>query len=285
MTATEKRSLMFSTLAMRSRPIIIAGQPGFARPDSQLVSASQFYEPECAQWMSRLGFQGLDRKGWEYSYILQAIMTYARTGEGTRGLSFGCGKETAVSILASTGSKIIATDYVDPQQVWSAATVDDLFFGDHIDRPTFDERVEFRHVDMNNIDSDLRDFDFCWSTGSLEHIGGHENGLRFVEAAMNCLKPGGIAVHTTEFTITSETVGQDYPTLSFYCRRDIEALAQRLLEAGHMIILNFDRGTTVADTHVDVPPYHAGRTLCAHCGPHVITSIGLIVQKSPELQD
>jgi hypothetical protein len=125
----------------------------------------------------------------------------------------------------------------------------------------------------------LQGYDFCWSTGSLEHIGGHAKGLAFVEAAMGCLKPGGIAVHTTEFTISSETVGRDAPDLSFYCRADIEALASRLLQAGHTIVLNFDRGTTVADTHVDVPPYHAGRTLCAHFGSHVITSIGLIVQK------
>lgn len=272
-----------SILSGRGRPIIVFGQPSFARPDSQLVSASQIYEAEYRKWLDRMGLGlNMDRKSWEYCFIMQAITTYARAGEGARGLGFGCGKEFIPSILAADGAEIVATDYVGEQvsnSGWEARSIEDLFFGQYIDRPTFDRKVSFRHQDMNLIDEDLRDFDFLWSTGSLEHIGSHANGLRFVERAMDCLKPGGVAVHTTEFTITSETVSQDLPDLSFYCRKDIEGLAMRLIDAGHAIVLNFDRGTTVADTHVDLPPYHHGRTLAAHHDAHIITSIGLIIQK------
>ena len=77
---------------------------------------------------------------------------------------------------------------------------------------------------------------------------------------MACLRPGGVAVHTTEFTLTSESVGHDSPDLSFYCREDILALAQRLTELGHLIVLNFQRGTTPPDMHVDVAPFHYGRS-------------------------
>jgi len=225
----------------------------------------------------------MDRKSWEYALILNAIQTYAASGEGSCGLGFGCGKEFTPSILAADGAEIVATDYVGEEMSASgreARSINDLFFEHYIDRETFDRRVSFRHQDMNVIDEDLRDFDFVWSTGSLEHIGGHANGKRFVEEAMACLKPGGIAVHTTEFTISSETVSYDSPEISFYCRKDIEALAQRLIEAGHAIVLNFERGTTLAVTHVDVSPYHHGRTLAAHHHTHVITSIGLIIQRA-----
>lgn len=261
-------------------PIIIDREPKFAAPTSQLVSASQFYEPEFIETARRLSFApNLDRKVWEYSFIVNAIERYAKTGEGTRGLAFGCGKEVTTSVIAASGSEILATDYVTQEKDWQAKGLEDCYSSDHIDRASFDARVKFRHLDMNNIDPDLVDFDFLWSTGSLEHIGGYDRGLKFVENAMRCLKPGGIAVHTTEFTLTSETVGFDMPELSFYSRKDIETLAKRLLEAGHLIVLNFRRGNTVADNHVDTPPFNPGRTLCAHFSNHVITSIGLIIQK------
>lgn len=270
-------------LARRSRPIVVTGLPSFENPDSQLVSASQFYEPACRYWFERIGFPlMMDRKAWEYSYILHAINTYARTGEGARGLAFGCGKEFITAMLAADGAQILATDYVpdtETENHWAARGLDDLFFEQHISKQAFESRVSFQHVDMNEISDELTDFDFCWSTGSLEHIGSHDNGLAFVENAMKCLRPGGIAVHTTEFTLTSETAYYDSAELSFYCRADIEALAARLLANGHMIVLNFDRGMTVADTHVDLPPYHGGYTLAAHFQSHIISSIGLIIQK------
>ena len=149
-----------------------------------------------------------------------------------------------------------------------------------VDRATYDRNVSFRAVDMNDIPPDLGHFDFIWSAGSLEHIGGHQNGLDFIVRSMDNLKPSGIAVHTTEFTISSETVSYDTPEISFYSRADITQLAKRLIDDGHFIVLNFRRGDTVADTHVDIPPFHQGKTLAAHFNSHVVTSIGLIIQKS-----
>jgi len=272
-----------SMLRRRGRPLVVSEPAQFASPDSQLVSASQFYEPEFKQWLSYYSHTVvLDRKVWEYCFIMHALDKHVGLGPGQRGLVFGAGKELIPSILAARGCNIVATDYIPAEAKsigWETRTVDDLYFEGLITRARFDASISFREVDMNAIPSDLRNFDFTWSTGSLEHIGCHANGLRFVEEAMACLRPGGIAVHTTEFTLTSESVGHDSPDLSFYCRNDILALAQRLTEAGHLIVLNFQRGTTPADMHVDVPPYHYGRTLLAHQLSHVITSIGLVIQK------
>lgn len=260
--------------------LVVNRTPSFRTPTSQLVSASQFYEPKFQEIAQRLQLETLlDRKIWEYCFIVNSIETYAKTGPGTRGLAFGCGMEFITSVLAAGGSDILATDYVEQSHNWQARGLSDLYSSAHIDRESFDARVRFQHLDMNEIDPSLTGFDFLWSTGSLEHIGGYDKGLAFVENAMKCLKPGGIAVHTTEFTLTSDDVGYDSPNLSFYCRRDIERLAERLIASGNMILLNFERGTTVADTHVDTPPYNYGRTLCAHFSSHVITSIGLIIQK------
>jgi hypothetical protein len=269
-----------SILAKRQRALVVSGEPSFARPDSQLVTASQIYEPEFAQWASFFSGCTLDRKTWEYCYILQAISVYASERNPGRGLCFGAGREVLPALLASREHNIVATDWrIGTGQGWQTQSREDLFHPHVISRELFDRNVELREVDMNNIPDDLREFDFLWSCGALEHIGSHANGLRFIEEAMACLKPGGIAVHTTEFTITSATVHYDHPEMSFYCMADILELASRLTEAGHLIVLNFTRGSTVADTHVDIPPYHSGMTLAAHHKYHVITSIGLIIQR------
>ena len=119
------------------------------------------------------------------------------------GLCFGSGKEKLPSILVSQGHGIVCTDVPEQEGMdWQTHDLNDLFYPDLIDRDTFERNVSFRPVDMNVIPDDLRDFDFLWSTGTLEHIGGHANGVRFVENAMECLRLGGIAVHSAEFTIT-----------------------------------------------------------------------------------
>lgn len=274
--------MSYSIINSRRRPIILDGQPSFERPDSQLATAAQMYEDSFAPWSAHFrGEPEMDRKVWEYAYILQAITVYAQPGPGKRGLAFGSGKEIIPSILASKGCEIVVTDYVPDvsDRGWEARGLNDLHFPDIIGADQFERLVKFKHQDMNHIEDDLKDFDFIWSTGSLEHIGGHLNGLEFIENAMKCLKPGGIAVHTTEFTVSSDIRGRDHPDLSFYCRKDIESLATKLIDAGHFIALNFNRGNTLADNHVEVAPYGAGQNLNVHFLSHVITPIGLIIQK------
>ena len=68
----------------------------------------------------------------------------------------------------------------------------------------FRRLVDFRYCDMNNISSDLHEFDFCWSCCALEHLGSLSAGLRFIERSLDTLRPGGWAVHTTEFNLFSD---------------------------------------------------------------------------------
>lgn len=135
---------------------------------------------------------------------------------------------------------------------------------------------------MNAISPELHGgFDFTWSSCCFEHLGSIEHGLRFVEESIKLLKPGGIAVHTTEFNLSSndETVSEGGCVI--FRRRDIDRLAQRLTAQGHRICLDYTEGTSPADLHVDVPPYTANPHLRLLLQGFVSTSIGLIVQKAP----
>ena len=61
---------------------------------------------------------------------------------------------------------------------------------------------------MNHLPDDLRGFDFTWSSCALEHLGTLAAGADFVVAQMDCLRPGGVAVHTTEFLVDQRRPGR-----------------------------------------------------------------------------
>lgn len=257
---------------MLSHHIDTSTMPTFKRPVSQLVSASQFLEPSFKDWACKeIGWQfGFNRKLWEYAYILNALDIYDKLAG--HGLGFGVGREPIVPVMLRHGAQLVVSDLSDEEAQahgWAS-----MQFSQEQNN-----KLDFRYVDMNEIPNDLHGFDFLWSCGSLEHIGGLENGLRFVENAMSCLKPGGIAVHTTEFTLSSNDETFESPGISFYRQRDIEQLADRLRAAGHKLELSFTRGEHLLDTIVsdDSSPWELSMKVSL-CG-HVITSIGLIIEK------
>ncbi len=89
---------------------------------------------------------------------------------------------------------------------------------------------------MRAIPAELSGFDFNWSSSCFEHLGTLDAGIDFVIAAVeNTLRSGGIAVHTTEYNLTSnEHTVTEGPTV-IYRRRDIDELVRRLRDRGHIV--------------------------------------------------
>ena len=102
-----------------------------------------------------------------------------------------------------------------------------------------------------------------------------------MENQMDCLRPEGVAVHTTEFNVSSNYKTIARGPLVIFRRRDIEKAAARLRAKGHSIDLDFDSGTSPADLYVDLPPYKEEPHLKLKLGEFVSTSIGLAVRKNP----
>jgi len=122
--------------------------------------------------------------------------------------------------------------------------------------PALRDNIDLRSVDMRQIPDDLaRSFDFCWSACSLEHLGSIEAGLKFIEDSMKTLKPGGVAVHTTEFNIhDGETV--DHRNTVLYQRAHMHDIAQRLTRRGYRVAkLDFNSGSGFLDGFIDIPPW------------------------------
>jgi len=203
------------------------------------------------------------RKLWELSYVMQAFYENGMIAPGRRGLGFGSGQEPVSSYLAAKGVTSTVTDlpieeaegrgWIETGQHISG--LESAFHPRLVSRELFDRSVDFRPVDMNAIPDDLTGYDFCWSICALEHLGTIEQGLTFIERSLDTLRPGGVAVHTTEFNIEDGPTIDNWPTVLFQ-KRHFEALAAKLTAQGHKVAeLDFDPGKGVLDRFIDLPPW------------------------------
>jgi hypothetical protein len=134
---------------------------------------------------------------------------------------------------------------------------------------------------MNRIDDDLKGFDFTWSCCAFEHLGSIDAGIEFViNTVEKTLKPGGVAVHTTEFNMSSNTTTVDNESTVIFRKQDMERLIERLENSGHSVdTLKIAPDASVLDHFVDVPPYSQNLHLKMLLSGYVCTSLGIVIRK------
>jgi hypothetical protein len=249
-------------------------------------------------WAERLGEPWrAHRKLWELAFICQALEERGMLQPGRKGLGFAVGAEKLPAFFAARGCRITATDLPSDDErnkPWAASgqwvgNLEALNESGLCPEATFRDNVAYRPVDMNHIPANLGGYDFTWSTCSFEHCGNLDLGLRFLERQMECLRPGGVAVHTTEFNLSSNDSTLAEGPCVIYRLKDIESVCQRLVEQGHRVEpLDVDPGQDPLDKVVDVPPYHQWATdpparikhLRLNLAGHASTSIALIIHKA-----
>jgi SAM-dependent methyltransferase len=232
------------------------------------------------------------RKNWEWAAIWQAAEQFDMLRPGRSALGFAVGQEWLASAFANRGVDVLATDMPpDHSNVdhWSpsgqhAASRDALFHPNCITREAFEERVRFQPADMNDLSAIPSDSaDFVWSSCAMEHLGSLQAGLDFAWNAMRVVKPGGIAVHTTEYNCSSndETIEDGWNVI--YRRRDIEKFERDLRRIRcAMVNPDFDAGDHQYDMDFDQEPYFTRRSrhIKLAIGNHVATSFVMIIKKA-----
>ncbi|WP_322015538.1 SAM-dependent methyltransferase [Paraburkholderia sp. J12] len=263
--------------------------PSLSRITSQLCTATQFREGAYGRWCREMRTPArFARKQWEFVYILEALSQHGMLQPEKTGLGFGCGNEPLAAVMAKHGAKVLATDLATAEATdkgWvesneHAATLDGLNDFGICDWPTFRRNVGFEFADMNAVPEKFDgQFDFVWSACAFEHLGSIRHGLDFVKNSVRCLKPGGVAVHTTEFNLSSNDQTLEDPGCVIFRRRDMELLATELESLGYEVAsFNFNPGSAPIDHHIDAPPYGIPHLKLALEG-YVATSIGLIVKR------
>lgn len=255
----------------------------YAKWSVMLGIASGRFQPEGPAWT-------LQRKDWEWAAIVQALSERDMLRPGRSGIGFAVGREPLPALFAALGAEVLATD--QPAETvtatWSetgqhAASREALFHSHVCSREAFDARVRFEPLDMTRLDDLPRAaFDFAWSSCSFEHLGSLQAGLEFVLSSTELLRPGGVAVHTTEFNVSSDGHTAESGDDVIYRRRDLEDLDRQLRSrCAGLARLDLFAGDHPFDLTWDYPPYfqHGRPHLKLILHGHVTTSVLLIVQK------
>jgi len=228
----------------------------------------------------------MHRKVWEFAAIAQ-VYHEKFAGFSTKSLGFGCGLEPLPAWLANQHSRVIATDAPHDNAGWSdsnqrSSGLNDLPWMGICRSDYFADNVNFHQVDMNNIPDDLLrgQFDFTWSCGSFEHIGGIDASLSFFCQQMKALKPGGIAAHTTEFNPRDTDRTLNEPNLCLFRARDLRRLDEMLHAQGDRLwTLDLEPGETETDKVIDYPPYKGDVHLSIDVGGWTTTSVLLVAER------
>jgi 2-polyprenyl-3-methyl-5-hydroxy-6-metoxy-1,4-benzoquinol methylase len=279
--------------------------PTFDALVSQVVSTAQFSEPSFTRLRRVLFPQEVQvawgsehatvdvphRKVWEFCYILRAAEQHGKLEPGLTALGFGVGQEPLPAALAKFGLTVLATDLdasAEESAAW-AATGQHLSQMSALSRPevvsdaVLEERVRMRPVDMNHLPDDLGRFDLVWSACALEHLGSPEAGTDFVLQTLNLLKPGGVAVHTTELELRPREATADYGHLAVYRVDDLNELRTEVRRRGLEMEANwYVAMDSPADRWISLPPYPHDDP--AHLklviGDSVSTSVGLLIRRT-----
>ncbi len=256
---------------------------------SELCKAKDWHTDWFARWCKELNERArFHRKQWEYIYIMQALWERGCIEKGNKGLVFAVGTEPLPSIFANHGCDITATDMYPQEGMekgWNSG--DQLCFGiESLNKrglcspDILKEHVNYQVVDMTKIPSELKDFDFNWSSCSFEHLGSLELGRRFLKDQLKTLKPGGWAVHTTEFNLSSNNQTLENGDTVIFRKRDIESIVKELRDEGHYVeVTDYSYGEEPEDFMIDILPHKEIVHLKLQLNEYIVTSVGLIIQK------
>ena len=261
-----------------------------------IANAAPALEPESQAvwgfiWDGMKNDKTMHRKLWEWTAIAQALEERGLLAPGRKGIGYAVGREPMASLFAARGVELVASDFHGETANLGWANTGQL--GDSLAQihwpgilsfEDFSARVRYQNIDMRDLSQIPRDlYDFSWSSCSFEHLGSLEAGFQFLINSLDSLKPGGVAVHTTEFNVSSNENTLEAGDNVIYRKKDIEALDLRLRKLGCAIeALDFDAGGEQHDIAFDYPPFytHGRQHLKLKLGEHISTSMLIIIRKA-----
>lgn len=217
------------------------------------------------------------RKIWEFNQALYGLRRLRRLAPAATALGIGCGHEELMYFLANRIARVVATDLYEGGFLGGEGEADVLQHPAKYAPFRFrEDHLEVRQMNALALQFEAGSLDFVFCLSSLEHFGSEADKLTALREMQRVLKPGGVAVLTTEVVLNRLGRG------SQYFQR--ETLTRLVGEAGLTIDAPVDFG---------VEQEYAARPLAlpmdAFAVPHVVlrnfntiyTSIALFLMKPP----
>jgi SAM-dependent methyltransferase len=177
--------------------------PGSA-PGGKIADMEDLADPgfaaEFRHRFERGGMEYKPRKLWEMAWLAQAFENLRPDGVDTM-LGLGVGNEPLIYHYTHRAQRVIATDLYSSTTSWNEARRSQERVFEESLFPYKRERLSVQNMDMRKLQIPDSSIDAIWSCSSVEHV---QTLPEFVQTFREChrvLKPGGIVLITTEFSL------------------------------------------------------------------------------------
>jgi SAM-dependent methyltransferase len=213
-----RRQPLVPAVALRDLPPVAAlVLPDLADlPLSKVLALDDF--PRLAAWIE-LAFPGRGtqpgfpvgweyRKHWEVAMALHALAAEGHLHPAAEILGIAAGNEPTAFVLTNVARRVFATDlYLS--EGWGESASPEMLAdpGRHHSGPWHPGRLVVQHMNALDLRYEAESFDATFSSGSIEHFGGHEEVRVAMREAWRVLKPGGLCSVSTEFRLRGRPPG------------------------------------------------------------------------------
>src|SRR5688572_15464595 len=157
------------------------------------------------------GEETFHRKICELNQTLYVLRTLPRLAPDAVALGIGCGHEEPMYFLANRVARVVATDLYQGEYIGGESDADVL---EHPAKyAPFNYRqdhLEVRRMNGLSLDAAESTFDFAFCLSSIEHFGSINDKHKALREMFRVLKPGGVAVVTTEVVLNRLGGGRQY---------------------------------------------------------------------------
>jgi len=207
--------LPFEQMAARiEEPGASAGPLGDP-PLNKICDRRDWAHPAWRQALTDLGYSAdparLHRKEWEFAQGVYGLRRLRCLAPEAAALGLGAGAEPIIFFLAGRLRQVVATDLYAGD--FSGQEADPRILRDPEAFAPFSyhrDRLEVRRMDATAIDYATESFDLVFSFSSFEHFGSRRAQRRCLGEIHRVLRPGGVAVLTTEVILNAWGRHGDY---------------------------------------------------------------------------
>jgi SAM-dependent methyltransferase len=292
----EKEVIEFTSYLKRTSPYHIINpndQPKFNR----LCYVEDWENSEIKDALAeleKLSSEGLiHRKDWEWALGIIAMRRFGKLNEKSTAIGVGSGTEPVPFYLANKVKHVYATDLYGRNDGWKRAAPSD--FPENPKKyapfPYKEDALTVLEMDGTKLEFPSESFDIAFSFSSIEHFGGgknHSGALRSLREMERVLKPGGLAVITTEYIINDKEHPEFFNKRTIYSDLIDKLERLKLVEPLDLRITTKTLDTVIDYSSVGVSWNNVNNDY-KRTHPHIVlriknilfTSIILVFQKMP----
>jgi SAM-dependent methyltransferase len=207
--------LPFERMAARIEDTDGVPWPAEGPPLNKICERRDWEHPAWREAFEDLGYVydpgRLHRKEWEFAQGVYGLRKLECLSPNAVALGLGAGTEPIIFFLAGRLRRVVATDLYAGD--FSAHEADPRMLRDPEAYAPFSyhrDRLEVRRMDATAIDYLPESFDLVFSFSAFEHFGTRRAQRACLAAIHRVLRPGGVAVLTTEVILNSWGRHGDY---------------------------------------------------------------------------